>query len=87
MEATSMLNEARKRTLTSQIYGIIANNCLSSFEADCLLIRNMHPPDNPRLSQATRQITELLLKWKLSISEAEELFYYVKENLVRFCFS
>lgn len=82
-----MLNETRIRTLTSQIYGIIANNRLSSFEADCLLFRNVHPPNTPGLSQATRQITELLLKWKLSISEAEELFRYVEENLVRFCFA
>ena len=80
-----MLTEKRKRNLTTQIYGIIAANCLSGSEADCLLIRLDHTPENPRLDMATRQVAELLLNGRLSISEGEELFRYIKENFVRFC--
>lgn len=82
-----MLSEARIRNLTSQIYSIIANNGLSSYEADCLLVRINWIPESPKLNLASRQVAELMLKGKLSINEGEELFRYVRENLVRFCMS
>jgi hypothetical protein len=82
-----MLSEARKRILTSQIYRIIADNGLSSYEADCLLIRVSPVSESPKLNLATRQVAELLIQGELSITEGEELFRYVKENLVRFCVS
>ncbi len=82
-----MLSETRKRNLASQIYCIIADNGLSSYEADCLLVRINPVPESPKLILASRQVAELLFKTKLSITESEELFRYVRENLVRFCVS
>jgi hypothetical protein len=80
-----MLSENRKRDLTSEVYSIIAMNELTSYEADCLLFRNSAVPESPKLDRASRQVAELLHQGRLTISEGEELFRYVRENLVRFC--